>query len=222
MDRLLVLRHAGNPATRKKLFLGNKQKLSENIALFKRVVLLRHDNARMLGFKSHAELKLQERIATSTDWVDDMLNSMHDQLLPVGKAVMEQLKLLKRMHLATKIQRGDDETLPWDFHYYIRLLKDDIQVDQELVSEYYPLRNTVLRILGLFGSSLQLRFLPMEIRELAGRTWHEDVEVWEVWNDRKEHADGFVGYLFADILHRNGKDKGSQNVNLQAVSVYIY
>ena len=123
-DRLLVLRHARNPATWKKLFLGNKQRLSENIALFKRVVLLRHDNARMLGFKSHAELKLQERIATSTDWVDGMLNSMCEQLLPVGKGVMEQLKPLKKMHLATKIQPEDDEILPWDFHYYMRLLED--------------------------------------------------------------------------------------------------
>lgn len=88
-DRLLVLRHAHSPATRKKLYLGNEQKLPENMALFKRAVLLRDQNARLLGFKSHAEFKLQERMAPSTEWVDDMLNRMREKLLPIGQGAME-------------------------------------------------------------------------------------------------------------------------------------
>ncbi|KAL1877980.1 hypothetical protein Daus18300_002334 [Diaporthe australafricana] len=219
-DRLVVLRHAHSPAARKKLYIGNEQKLSENAALFKKVVLLRDDNARLLGFKSHAEFKLPERIATSTEWVDDMLSRMHEQLLPKGQEVMDQLKAIKRMSLVTNPRPGDDEIFPWDFQYYMRLLEEDKQVDQEVVSEYFPLRNTVLRMLGLFGSFLQLRFLPIPPEELAGRTWHEDVEAWSVWDERTDHEGEFVGYLFSDILYRDGKYKGNQNVNLQAVSIY--
>ncbi|KAG8160702.1 hypothetical protein KVR01_008966 [Diaporthe batatas] len=214
-DRLLVLRHARNPATRKKLYLGNEKKLPENISIFKRVVLLRHETAHLLGFKSHAEFKLQERIATSTEWVYDMLQRMRDQLLPVGQRALEQLKALKR-ELVTSTQAGDDEIFPWDFHYYMRLLEDEKRVDQELISQYFPLRNTVLRMLGLFGSFLQLRFVPIVPEELTGRVWHEDVEAWSVWDDRTEHTSEFVGYLFSDILYRDGKYKGNQNVNLQA------
>jgi metallopeptidase MepB len=221
-DRLVVLRHAHSPATRKKLYLGNEQKLSENVALFKTVALLHDDNAHLLGYKSHAEFKLQARIATSTEWVDGMLNRMREQLLPIGQGVMEQLKAIKRKHLATDPQSGDDEIFPWDFHYYMRLLEEDKRVDQELVSEYFPLRNTVLRMLGLFASFLQLRFLPMAPGELTGRTWHEDVEAWSVWDDRTEHKGEFIGYLFSDILYRNGKYKGNQNVNLQAVSIRTF
>lgn len=219
-DRLLVLRHAHCPVTRKKLYIGNEQKLSENSALFKNVVLLRDDNARILGFKSYAEFKLQERIATSTEWVDDMLMRMREQLLPIGQGVMEELKALKRTHLATDPHPGDDEIFPWDFHYYMRMLQEDKRVDQELISEYFPLHNTVLRMLGLFESFLQLRFLPVAPRELAGRTWHDNVEAWSVWDNRTEHKGEFIGYLFTDILYREGKYKGNQNVNLQAVSVY--
>lgn len=219
-DRLLVLRHARNPATRKKLFLGNENKLPENVALFKKIVRLRHENAHLLGFKSHAEFKLQERIATSTEWVDDMLHRMREQLLPVGQRVMDQLKALKR-ELVTNDQPGDDEILPWDFHYYMRLFEDKKRVDQELVSRYFPLQHTILRMLGLFGSFLQLRFVPLEPGELTGRVWHEDVEAWSVWDERTEHTGEFVGYLFSDVLYRDGKYKGNQNVNLQAVSISI-
>ncbi|KAL2281970.1 hypothetical protein FJTKL_11229 [Diaporthe vaccinii] len=124
-DRLLVLRHAHSPATRKKLYLGNEQKLSENVALFNLAVLLRDQNARLLGFKSHAEFKSQERMATSTEWVDDMLNSMREQLLPIGQGAMEQLKATKRTHLVRNHQSGEDEILPWDFDYYMRSLEED-------------------------------------------------------------------------------------------------
>lgn len=219
-DRLLVLRHANSPATRKKLYLGNEQKLPENVALFNRVILLRDQNARLLAFKSHAEFKLQERIAPSTEWVDDMLNSMHEQLLSVGQGVMAQLKATKKTHLVKHHRVGEDEILPWDFHYYMRLLEEDKKVDHELISEYFPLRSTVLRMLQLFESFLQLHFMPIVPEELAGRTWHEDVEAWSVWDERPGHAGEFVGYLFSDILFRDGKFKGNQNVNLQAVSTY--
>lgn len=219
-DRLLVLRHAHSPATRKKLYLRNEQKLSDNVAVFKTVVLLRDQNARLLGFNSHAEFRLQERIATSTEWVDDMLNSMREQLLPIGRGVMEQLKSRKRTHLVRNHQSVDDEILPWDFHYYMRLLEEDKKVNHELISEYFPLRNTVLRMLELFESFLQLHLLPMAPDELADKTWHEDVEAWSVWDERPGHTGEFIGYLFSDILYRNGKYKGNQNVNLQAVSIY--
>lgn len=222
-DRLLVLRHARNPATRKKLFLGNEQKLPENVVLFKKVVLLRDQNARLLGFKSHAEFRLQKRIATSTEWVDDMLNRMGEQLLPIGRGVMDELKALKRKHmLVTGPQSGDDEIFPWDFHYYMRFLDEDRRVDQDLVAEYFPLRNTVLKMLRIFGSCLKLRFVPLTPGELSGRTWHDDVEVWSVWDARHGNTGEFIGYLFSDILYRDGKYKGNQNVNLQAVSVNTF
>lgn len=222
-DRLLVLRHAHIPATRKKLYLGNEQKLPENVALFKKVVLLRDQNARLLGFKSHAEFRLQHRIATSTEWVDDMLDRMGKQLLPIGRGVMDELKALKRKHLlVTCPQSGNDEIFPWDFHYYMRLLEEEGRVDQDLVAEYFPLRNTVLRMLGIFGSLLQLRFVPLPPGELSGRTWHEDVEAWSVWDSRDGHTGEFIGYLFSDILCRDGKYKGNQNVNLQAVSMNTF
>lgn len=219
-DRLLVLRHAHSPITRKKLYIGNEQKLSDNIALFKRVMLLRDDNARMLGFKSHADFKLQHRVATSTEWVDDMLNRMREQLLPIGRGVMEKLRALKRTHLAADPYSIGDEIFPWDFHYYMRMLEEASRADPELISEYFPLHKTVLKMLGVFESFLQLHFLPMAPGELAGKTWDESVEAWSVWDDRTEHQGEFIGYLFTDILYRESKYKGNQNVNLQAVSMY--
>lgn len=212
-DRLVILRHAHNAVVRKKLFIENEQKLYENTTLFKKVVILRDQNARLLGFRSHAEFKLQDRIATSLHSVQVMLESLRKQVLPLGQGLIQQMKSLKRDHLAPSQQSDDEEILPWDFFYYLRLLEESKKVDQEAISEFFPLQNTIQKMLGLFASFLKLRFQRLSSEELVGKLWHEDVEAWSVWDDKNE----FVGHLFSDVLYRDGKYKGNQNVNLQAV-----
>lgn len=78
-DRLLVLRYARSPTTRKRrLYLENEQKLLEDVPPFQKVLVPRNDNARLLGFKSHAEFRLQDRITASIDSLDDMLCRMRE------------------------------------------------------------------------------------------------------------------------------------------------
>ncbi|KAI1867328.1 uncharacterized protein JN550_007059 [Neoarthrinium moseri] len=215
-DRLLVQRFAHSSATRKRLYLENEQKLWENVPLFKKVLVVRDENARLLGYKSHAEFKLQDRVAASPESVDEMLGAMRQKVLPLGKRAMEKLKTIKKTHLGSHLPPEEDEILPWDYFYYMRLLEEETQVDHEVVAEYFPLQNTVLKMLGLFASFLQLKFVPIPPEALTGSTWHEDVKGWSVWDERPEHKGEFIGYLFSDILYRDGKYKGNQNVNLQA------
>lgn len=77
-------------------------------------------------------------------------------------------------------------------------------MDQEVVSEYSPLHNTVLRMLDLFASFLRLQLLPIASGELASSVWHEDVEGWD---DR--HMSTRVTYRssFSDMLYRDGNYK---------------
>lgn len=221
-DRLLVLRNTHSEATRKKLYLENEHKLFENIPLFKRVVLLRDQNARLLGFKSHAQFKLQDRIATSTRLVDDMLETLREKVLPLGQRVVGQMKAIKRTRLHLDHRSEYVEILPWDYFYYLRLLEEQREVDQELISEYFPLHNAILRMLDLFASFLQLRFQPIAPKDLIDRLWHHEVAAWSVWDERPGSKGDFIGYLFSDVLYRIGKYKGNQNVNLQAVSPTLF
>lgn len=64
-----ILRHAHNQQTRKRMLLGHNQRLAENVPIFREVILLRDENARELGFPSHAATKLPYRSAESTEWV---------------------------------------------------------------------------------------------------------------------------------------------------------
>jgi metallopeptidase MepB len=46
--------------------------------------------------------------------------------------------------------------------------------------------------------------------------WHEDVQVFSVWDDAGE-GNGFVGYLYLDLFPREGKYGHAANFNLQPV-----
>ncbi|EQB47876.1 hypothetical protein CGLO_12953 [Colletotrichum gloeosporioides Cg-14] len=210
-DNEAVQRYADNPETRKRMFAAYDVRLGENVPIYKEMIILRDENARMLGYKNHADFRIRERTAPSTEWVDDFLNKLIKDLMPKGKTEMERLEAKKRSHLGVE----EAEILPWDYQYYTRLLEEEANVEHELISGYFPLRHTLSSMLGLFNHFLGLEFVPVPAEDLVGKLWAENIEVWGVWEGRGEKKGEFVGYLYADIIWREGKYRGNCNVNLQ-------
>ncbi|KAF4893415.1 Neurolysin [Colletotrichum fructicola] len=210
-DNEAVQRYANNPETRKRMFAAYDVRLVENVTLYKEMIILRDENARMLGYKNHADFRIRERTAPSTEWVDEFLNRLIEDLLPKGKGEIERLEAKKRSHLAVE----EAEILPWDYQYYARLLEEEANVEHELISEYFPLQHTLSSMLGLFNQFLGLEFVPVPEEDLEGKLWAANIEVWSVWEGRGERKGEFVGYLYADIIWREGKYRGNCNVNLQ-------
>ncbi|KAJ0285610.1 hypothetical protein COL940_003455 [Colletotrichum noveboracense] len=200
-DNEAVQRYANNPETRKRMFAAYDVRLVENVPLYKEMIILRDENARMLGYRNHADFRIRERTAPSTEWVDDFLNKLIKNLMPKGKREIERLEAKKRSHLAVE----EAEILPWDYQYYTRLLEEEANVEHDLISEYFPLQHTLSSMLGLFNQFLGLEFVPVPEEDLEGKLWAENIEVWSVWEGRGENKGEFVGYLYADIIWREGK-----------------
>ncbi len=112
-----------------------------------------------------------------------------------------------------------DETFfpPWDAGYYKNRMHKKADIHPGEISEFFPLEQTAMAMLDIFSEYLQLRFDRLEPESLGSRTiWHEDVQVWAVW-DTKE--DSFLGHLYLDLLEREHKNQGYSNINLQCVSI---
>ncbi|KAG9252681.1 peptidase family M3 [Emericellopsis atlantica] len=190
-----VMQYAKNPATRKKMY----------------IILLRDENARLLGYASHAAFRLETRVAKSTEWVNTFVDELEQVLIPQGKKEMQALLAKRNLDLPER----SDSMPPWDYGYYHRLVLEDLNVDQNQIAEYFPLQKTVSAMLDIFASCLQLRFDLLDPELVADAIWHEDVQVWAVWDAREAFHGEFVGYLYTDLLWRPNKHKASQNVNLQ-------
>ncbi|EFQ31729.1 peptidase family M3 [Colletotrichum graminicola M1.001] len=215
-----VLRHARDPEARRRVYVASDNRFPENVPLFKEMLVLRDENARSLGYKSHAEFRMQRKVAPSAEWVEGFLARLRADLMPRGQEEMRRLGRKKREHLqglsvGTEDSGDWEKILPWDCAFYTRLLEEEAEVDHESISGYFPLGHTLSAMLGLFTDFLGLEFVPVPREDLVGKVWDQEVEVWGVWEGRGERKGEFVGYLYADILWREGKYRTACNVNLQ-------
>lgn len=221
-DTRAVLEYANSAVTRKKMYIAHEARPAENIALFKEIIVRRDQNARLLGYASHAAFRLESRVAKKPEWVEDLLDELEQVLLPLGRKEMQSLLSLRR-NKGQKHTVGEEANgmmPPWDFDYYARLALEELQIDHARIAEYFPLDHVVPAMLAIFKDTLQLRFeLITDLDSIEHSTWHPIVTAYRVWDDRKEssfsQSDNFVGFLYLDLFARPHKHQGSQNVNLQ-------
>lgn len=207
---------------RKRLYVAYHTAFEENTEIFKKIILLRHSNANMLGYDNHAAFKLKHTMAKSPEWVVAFLQSLEEELVPQGEKEMELLLYSKTQHLQASLYQDEHPTImtPWDFPYHSRLAQNALDIDYEQISEYFPLKSVISGLLTTLSTCLGLRFDGLTAEQMIASSWHKDVVGWAVWEEKSEinESKEFVGYLFMDLIAREHKYRGSQNVNLQSVS----
>lgn len=92
---------------------------------------------------------------------------------------MKQLRTLKRAYMGTGHEPRYHEIFPKDLYDHMKLVEEDKQIDQELVSQYFPPRKTVIRMPELFEAFLQLCSGLLAPEALTGKSWLE-ADAWSV------------------------------------------
>lgn len=168
----------------------------DNQQVLKDIATLRHQRAVLLGYPSHADFVLEERMAESPTKVYTFLNNILDNALPFSKQEMEELKTYSKS-LGLK-----DTLMKWDTAFYAeKLKKEKFSIDDELLRPYFKLENVVQGVFDtakkLYGLSFNQRFdIPL---------YHKDVTTYEVLD-----ANGnFVSVLYADFFPRASKRQGA-------------
>lgn len=198
-----VLSSCVRSETRKEVFLQSQRIFPENIKIFKEIVILRDERARLLGFKSYAHQQARSKLLKSPKEVKNMLKELSTHLLPIAQAELEALR-------HAKDPTGSPFYL-WDFDYHHdKMLRENYQVDHDLIAEYFPAKVTIQRMLSVFESIFSL-----EIQILKGirgdYIWHPEVKVFSV-HDRDSST--FLGFLYLDIYPRDGKFNHAANFNI--------
>ncbi|KAL2063751.1 hypothetical protein VTL71DRAFT_5556 [Oculimacula yallundae] len=218
VDLDLVYKNCVDPEVRKRMFMGNEKKCAENIPLFQEMVELRAEHAELLGYKSHADLMIQNRLMTQ-EGVKSLLEDLQEKTTPASESSRGRLRKLKRENLLSQSIAEvdlDDRLYLWDQLFYMRLVAEQEQaLDHNKIAEFFPLDVTVQGLLGNFETLFGVVFVEVDEtsrsllmqkqgQDVAAMTWHEDVSVYAVW-DEEALGGGFLGYLYLDILKRQGK-----------------
>ncbi|RMJ18098.1 hypothetical protein CDV36_002207 [Fusarium kuroshium] len=209
-----VMKHAINARTRKALLTAKEQRFPENVARLERAVELRNSTARMLGFKTHAALKMEDKMAKNVESVVARLERLRTELKPLAEEEMKTLYGIKKTYIK---DHGTDEDSDdasrlnaWDWAFYARILeKERYSVDSLLISEYFEVNHSLKGMLGIFEELFGMVFIPTD-----APTWQKDVTVYEAW-DSEEQGGGFLGYLYLDLYAREGKYSGAHSSLIQ-------
>ncbi|KAK0744929.1 peptidase family M3-domain-containing protein [Apiosordaria backusii] len=223
-DLFPTLKFAKNPEIRRKVFIANENKLNQNVPLFRDAVLLRDEAARLLGYPDHATFRIEDKMAKTTKTVLDFLGDLKTRLGPGGLKEIAHLQELKKKDHEARGLPYDGNYYLWDHRFYDRLMiEQEYSIDENSISEYFPITSTVGGMLNIFETLFGLVFVELtpEDRKRISPTgkaediaWHEDVIIFSVWDDASE-GEGFVGYLYLDLHPRPGKYGHAANFNLQ-------
>ena len=205
-DLFPTLKFAKNGETRKRAFIGdqNKEAARENVPILERAVEVRHKIADLLGYQTWAHYVLEERMAKTPKRVNGFLLDLKEKFLPGGRKEAAALKELKKEDLAKrKVSNEPAEVMLWDTRYLDRLMQEEMHnIDQQKVSEYFPLQATYTNMLEIFSRLFGLKFEEVLPEDSARSVWHDDCQQFAVWSTDK---DEFVGWLYFDLFPREGK-----------------
>ncbi|ONH64899.1 Saccharolysin [Cyberlindnera fabianii] len=211
-DVLPTMKYAKNPETRKRAFLGDQNKNADNEALLVKAVQLRRELAKLLGYETFSDYVLEERMAKDTKTVKSFLKDLRSKLEPLGIKERESLIALKKADYEANGLQFDNEYYVWDHRYYDNLMVEkDYQIDQQKISEYFPMNPTIDKMLSFFEKLFNLKFV--ETKENKS-TWHQDAKQFAVWNLNNASSPEFVGWLYFDLHPRDGKYGHAANFGL--------
>ncbi|KAK0648238.1 MepB protein [Cercophora newfieldiana] len=202
-----IIPSATNPATRKKIYCAIKNRLPQNVLLFRELVLARDSTARMLGYSSWLAYKASDKMVQTPETVTSLLADIRERICPAALTNVSELLAIKR-----EVESDPDAAhlFAWDEGFYSGIQKERNQPERSNVSEYFELDNTLVKLLQLFGRLFGTQFERITPNQQAetGKplVWHEDVRMYAVWDADANDADArFLGYAYFDLFPREGK-----------------
>jgi peptidyl-dipeptidase Dcp len=171
-------------------------------ATIARIVKLRADRARLLGFASHAHWRLSDTMARTPEAAQALM-------VKVWPAAVARVKEeVSDMLAIAAEEKGPPVIEPWDYlHYAEKVRKKRYDLDQGELKSYFEVNNMVAAAIW----SAERRY-DITFEEITGRVpvFHPDVRVWEV---KDAGSTTHRGLFYLDNFARPGKRSGAWAVN---------
>ena len=196
-----VLQFSDNRDLRERMYRAYATRASEfgqagwnNGPLIDKILALRDEEARMLGYASYAEVSLATKMADTPSQVADFLRDMARKARPFAQRDVDELREFARQEF------GLAALEPWDISWASEKLKQErYSFSDEEVKQYFPepkvLAGLFRVIESLFGVKLQGDVAP---------AWHSDVRFFRIERDGR-----LIGQFYLDLYARATKRGGA-------------
>lgn len=206
------MKYSENRELRKKLYLAFgsrafKNDENNNEKNVQEIAKLRHEKANLLGYDSHANLILEERMAEKPAKVYQLLDELLEYAMPVAKDEMKEIQAL------SDNLSGPSPIKRWDFSYYAEKLKNKkFAINDEILKPYFQLEKVID---GAFITAEKLYGITFEKLDNIQK-YHEDVIVYDVKDKNGKH----ISVFYADFFPRTGKRDGAWMTSFSGQNKY--
>ncbi|WP_431104417.1 M3 family metallopeptidase [Roseateles noduli] len=168
---------------------------TDNRALVRELLALRHEQAALHGHRSFADYALADTMAGRQSAVQGLLDQVWE---PAKAAAARERAMLDEV----RAQLGHDLTIEaWDWRWYAEKVRQQrFQLDEAEVKPYFPLDAMVQAMFDCASRLYGLRFVAQP--QVAG--YHPDVKVYEVQRPDGSLRGIFVQDNFARPTKRSG------------------
>jgi peptidyl-dipeptidase Dcp len=206
------MQYSKNRELRKRLYLAYNTRCTQgefdNTKNIFETVRLRHRRAQLLGFKSHAEFVLADRMAKTPDEVFAFLKKFE---APALKSARKDLSEVQQ--IAQELD-GVTDLSPWDWAYYSEKLKrQKYNFDAEALRPYLKLENVLNGVFEHARRLFDLEFFPVNVQ-----SFHPDVKSFEV---RSKTSKEYIGLLYLDLFPRSDKRSGAWMSTLREQGMFF-
>ncbi|MEJ7728919.1 MAG: M3 family metallopeptidase [Polyangiaceae bacterium] len=167
----------------------------ENVKLLEKLLVLRQEKAKLLGFATWADYATEPRMAKTSKNVRDFLGRLRDALKAPAKAELEEfVKEYKKLG-----GKGDKLVPPDRYWLEDRVRQSKYKFDSRELSNYLEIGSVKKGLMDITA-----RMYGLEYKEIEAKAWHPDVTAFEVYSAKDKKR---IGKFYFDLYPRPDKYK---------------
>ena len=186
---------------------GNNDNENDTKDLIMKMMALRIEKAKLLGYDNPAQMILSDKMAGNPEAVDTFLAGIMAPAVEKAKEEIVDMQAVMDEDVKAGVLPAGSKIEPWDWAYYAeRVRKAKYALDEEQTKPYFKMENVRA---GVFDTAHKLFGLNFEQLENIP-VYHPDVEGFKVTD-----ADGsYIGILLTDYFPRSTKRGGAWMNNM--------
>src|SRR6185436_703986 len=168
----------------------------ENVKLLERLLVLRRDKAKLLGYPTWADYAIEPRMAKSAKNVRDFLEKLRVALKEPAKAEYDEFM---KEHVKLGGKASDKLTPPDRYYLEDRVRQAKYKFNSQDLSNYMEITAVKKGLMDITS-----RMYGLEYREVPANAWHPDVTSFEVWSKADQKR---IDKFYFDLYSRPDKYK---------------
>jgi Zn-dependent oligopeptidase len=191
-----VMENANREQTRKRLLIEHDNLArKENIPLLEKILPLRDDIARKLGYKTWADYQTEVKMVKNAASAIDFLQQLKTGLQPKFDAELAAYRQIK----ARETGDSNAQIYIWDWRYFSnQLKKEKYTVDAEQLRVYFPYQRVLEGMFNIYQSIFGLKFQRVD----PPYKWVSDLQLFAVSDSKTDEP---LGLFYLDMFPREGK-----------------